>query len=252
MLLMIDLTPRQAGRVLEQARRARVKLEIEPRNRPNDEPLVGTLEELDPRTLRIDLHGAGSDQSLTNLIGAFADVRMTLSGQSYLFTACITDTHDAVSPPRLSLGLPGTVHLANRRRFPRLAATVPAPVRLRVALRDDPERPAGRAPSDTFNGILGNVGPQGLACRMNRAEVEPLVLLGDEVRVTFELPGRPESYELPAIVCDKHAGEERDQLILGLEFELASDEPRLRATAERLHAALYHLAEEGDDVGDGR
>ena len=85
MIVGMDLTLRQANRVLEQAVKCGATLTIEPRVWDDEEPLCGTVAARDANLLRIDLHDNGRERALTGLVGAFCDVQTVLSSQLYIF-----------------------------------------------------------------------------------------------------------------------------------------------------------------------
>ena len=133
MLLALDLTERQAARVLERALRTRAKLEIEPRPESQSALLWGTLIGNDhTHLLKVDLHDCGNDDRLTMLIGAHVDVRMLIDGELYLFSTFVVDAVDNAVPPRLSLATPELLQVANRRRVVRKTPNEPVPIRVVV------------------------------------------------------------------------------------------------------------------------
>jgi hypothetical protein len=227
---LIDLNPRQSNRVLEQALRGRARLELEVRARQSDEPVAGFLAGRDGQVLRIDLEAGTRSLPLHELIGAFCDVRIILSGQLYLFSTCITDVLDPGGPQRLLLAAPDTIHVANRRRFERRTLAGFSQVRLWPA---DSKTP--------YIGELCNISGDGLACRMIRGELDELLLVGDAVRVAFTLAGSGEDFDLPASVCNKTVTSDGQQLLLGLEYCLDNDDHATRMAVDRLRAALCDL-----------
>jgi len=223
----IELTPRQTARVLEQALRAHVRLEIELAAR--DERLAGRLLSRQDGLLLIELPDPGPAPPLTSLIGAFCDVTMILSGQRYLFATCVADYVENTLPQRLRLAVPEVVQVTNRRRFDRLRQPHPAPLQLWVT----------RAPRP-WVGTLTSLGPAGLGGRLPRAELDDLLLIEDEVRVGFHLPSTGESFDLAAVVCFKTPTLDGQRLDVGLELCVPQpDEPTQRAL-ERLRTALAH------------
>lgn len=225
MLLALDLTARQATRVLTQAVRLRAKLEIDPRPVFLDTPLWGTLEGREQELLVVQLMETRQELVGASLIGAMCDVRAVLSGQLYLFSTLIADATDNTAPRRLTLAVPEVVQVANRRRFTRRSPIEPIPVRLTV--------PGAR---DPFVGNLANISRNGIGCRVAKRELEDLLLIGNEVRVEFVLPWTNHVYSLPAEVCTKNECYDQDHLIIGLEFR--ADEAAARATLELLRTAL--------------
>ena len=230
MQALIDLNTRQSNRVLEQALRSHARLELEIRARHGDEPVAGFLAGRDGRVLRIDLEAGTRALPLHELIGAFCDVRIVLSGQLYLFSTCIADVLDPGGPQRLLLATPDTIHVANRRRFARRTLAGFSQVRLWPAQSKTP-----------YIGELCNISGDGLACRMIRGELDELLLVGDAVRVAFTVAGTGEDFDLPASVCNKTVTTDGQQILLGLEYYLGEDEQATRIAVERLRAALCDL-----------
>jgi hypothetical protein len=223
MLITLDLSARQAQRVLGQALRTHVKLEIEPRPESHDTLLWGTLSGRENDVLTINLHDTGHSAPLRTLMGAMCDVRMILSSQLCLFSTFILDIVDDTVPQRLALAIPETIQIANRRRFARKAPIEPVPVRFSAS--GMPSAPVA---------ILANIGPTGLACRVVDPELQDRLCIGDEVELEFVLPWSNEVYALPAAVCNKNRCREEGHLMVGFEFVAQANEVALL----RLRAAL--------------
>lgn len=225
MLLALDLTTRQATRVIEQALRTRAKLEIDPRPDFLDSPLWGTLTGRENNLLAITLMNTNSDVPLTTLVGAMCDVRTILSGQLYMFSTVIVDASDATAPRRLTLAVPDLMQVANRRRFTRKSPTEPVPLRLTVPTADQP-----------FVANLANISRSGLGCRVRRKELDNLLLIGDEVGVEFVLPWISQVFTLATEVCTKTPSQDPDHMIVGLEFKTQTS--AAQATVDLLRAVL--------------
>ena len=230
MQLAIDLTPRQAARVIEQAVRARAELELEPRNLPDGDPLRGRLLGRDGELLSVQVDDRQMALPLGALMGAFCEVRTQLSGELYLFTTCVLDVVDKPPPGRVLMVVPDTMQVMNRRQFERTNATVASRVRLWTNAQQVPSI-----------GLLANVGADGLGCSLPGTALDQALALGDELRVSFELAGFDEIFELPATVCNKALTPDRQQLSLGLKFHVRPDDPVDRHALERVRAALWQL-----------
>lgn len=226
-MILLDLNSRQCARALQQALRMQAEVRIEPRIWTAGEQLTGTLAGRDGSVLRIDLSGP-LPHAISGLPGAFCDIEMVLSGQMYVFSTCVLDALDAQSPPRLLLALPEAVQVANRRRYLRRAPDRGVPVSIRV---DEP--------GASFVGELANISPDGMACRVQREEVDPVLLVGDTVRLVFEIDEEG-PYDLQATVCNKGADEDRTLLLAGFEFD--SRDPQTREMVTRIRAALFSAA----------
>jgi hypothetical protein len=226
MFYAFDLTQRQANRVLTQAQRSGARIEIEPRNWAEDEPISGGLKSVEPNVLAIDLDEDGRDLPLAALVGAFCDVSMVLSGQLFYFASCVLQVHCATPPYRVVLAAPTTIQVGNRRQFVRRALNQPSVVRL---------RPPGEPGEQTAE--LCNASGSGLACRVGR-ELDDELFIGDPIRVRFQLPGLPELFDLDAIICNKTPTADRNGLIVGVKFDLESPDENQRRLMDRLRAFI--------------
>jgi hypothetical protein len=238
MLLGLDLTPRQTSRVLEQALRNRAELEIEPRNTVDDQPLCGRLVGRERDLLRVDLPDRDPATPLSALVGAFCDVRSALSGDLYMFSTCVMDVSDASVPQSLLLAVPQTIQVANRRRFERRVPRGWAQAQLTGGPIDVPQA-----------GAILSISPTGLACRVVHPQLDDLLLIGDEIRVSFRLPVHAESFELPATVCNKSLARDKSYLDIGLELDPEPADPTARQALERLRMVLSDTAT--DTTRDG-
>jgi hypothetical protein len=223
MLVTLDLTARQAARVLTQALHTHAKLEIEPRPESCNALLWGSVAGQEQDLLQVDLYDSGREVALSALIGAMCDVRTILSGQLCIFSTFIADASATTVPPRILLAMPETIQVANRRRFARKTATEPVPVRLIV--------PAVHTP---LVAVLANIGATGIGCRLVDPTQDDPLFIGDEIQVEFVLPWSDEVFSLPASVCAKTRCREEGHILVGLEF-IASPEP---PALDHLRAAL--------------
>ncbi|MCK4343116.1 MAG: PilZ domain-containing protein [Phycisphaerae bacterium] len=225
MLVALDLTARQAARVLAQALQTHAKLEIEPRPEYFESPLWGRLESRVQDLLIVHLVDAGREFPLAALIGAMCDVRTIMSGQFYMFTTVIVDTGEGTAPRRLCLAVPDAIQVANRRRHTRKNPIEPVPVRLTLPGVGEP-----------FVGHLANIGRGGLGCRVLQRELDELLLIGNEVRLEFMLPWMSRVYSLPSEVCSKTLSHDKDHLLVG--FEFCAPDAAAQATLELLRSVL--------------
>ena len=230
MQLALDLTPRQAARVVEQAVRSQASLEIEPRNLPDGKPVSAKLlgREGELLSVQVDQQQLGLPQSV--LIGAFCEIRTELSGELYVFTTCVLDVVEDPPPGRVLMVIPDAIQVMNRRQFERTNATVASQVRIWAGAQQTPSI-----------GLLANVSADGIACNLPGTALDQLVALGDELRASFELAGFDEVFELPVVVCNKALTADRQQLSLGLKFNVHADDVAAQHALERVRAALAHL-----------
>jgi hypothetical protein len=232
MLVTLDLSARQAQRVLGQALRTRATLEIEARPEVHNALLWGTLAARERDMLVVNLHDPCDAASLRTLIGAMCDVRMILSDDLCLMSTFVVDVGDETVPRQLMLAVPETVQVANRRRFARKAPIEPVMVRFLA-----PDAPSPQVAT------LTNIGPTGLACRMTSAEAGELLYIGDQVELEFVLPWSNEVYTLAAIVCNKNRCREEGHVIVGFEFAAPESDAALLRLRVALSDETAHLTE---------
>lgn len=225
MLVTLDLTVRQASRMLAEAVKSRAKLEIDPRPEFRETPLWGTLEGRNQDLLQVNLVDTVHPQTVAELLGVMCDVRTILSGQLYLFSTVILEATDNSAPRRLGLALPDAIQVANRRRYARRSPIEPVPVRLLQG--------AGTQP---LVGTMTNISRSGLGCRLPRQQAEDQLLIGDEVQLEFALPWLNQVYTLPSEVCTKSSSLDPDHLTVG--FEFVARDAACRATLELVRAAI--------------
>lgn len=225
MISSLDLTERQAARVLEQAVRLRAKLEIEPRPETHIEPLWGIIAGREQDLLSVELLGARGEAPVRSLMGCMCDTRTILAGQLYMFETAIVDVSERTAPIRIALTAPTVIRVANRRRFGRRAPVDAVPVRL---------LPAGAA--QPIIGALSDLSRTGLGVRVARAGADELLLIGDQVDTEFSLPWSKTVYALAASVCSKTACQGSDEMAIGLEF--SPIDATQQASLELLRATL--------------
>lgn len=230
MLSALDLTDRQASRLLEQAIRCRAKLHIEPQNRVDGHTLRGVLVAREANVLTIELMPCVSGPPPISLVGVFCELRSQMAGELFLFTTCVLDVVEGSGPTRLLVTVPELIQVANRRRFERTNTTIASHVRL---ITSGAVAPAA--------GLMANISPTGLALTLPMDGGDDPVLLGDDVRVQFELAGFDETFELPAVVCNKHTSSDRQRRLIGLEFAVKEDDLVARHTLARVHAMLNEM-----------
>lgn len=223
MLISIDLSPRQAARMLAQAVRTRAKLEIEPRPHTCASLLWGTLAAREQDLLRVALFEGGSEFAAGALVGAMCDVRMILSGHLCMFSTFVAEVSNTRVPPTLLLAVPEVLQIANRRRFARHSPTEPVAVQVRVP-----------AIAESFTAALSNIGPSGLACRVTSEELWDRLFIGDELELAFALPWSEDVFHIRAVTCAKSGEPDEGPMTVRFEFVPAGFEEPL----QRLRAGL--------------
>jgi hypothetical protein len=152
-----------------------------------------------------------------------------------MFSTVIVDVAEHTVPHRITLAVPNSVQVANRRRYARRVPTEPVAVRLTA--------PGATSPCI---GQLTSIGPAGLACRAAAQDLGDYVLIGDEVGLELALPWCHELFNLPATVCGKT--DCRDgHFVIGLEFVARDHETVLEQLRRTLSDETTRLVEsEGD------
>lgn len=237
MQLTIDLTPRQAARVLAQALRAQARLQIEPRNLPEGETLRGQLTGREGDLLVIELTDDQHALPLTVLIGAYCEVQTVLSGELYTFSTYVLDVAKGGHRTQALMVAPQTIEVANRRQFERTVATVASQVRVWTAAQQVPTV-----------GLLADVSVNGLACNIPGTGLDEALAIGDGLRVSFEIAGFDEVFELPVILCNKAITPDKQQLSLGVQFNAQPDDPVAQHTLQRIRAALLKLTTDSTEM----
>ncbi|MCA9245310.1 MAG: PilZ domain-containing protein [Phycisphaerales bacterium] len=237
MVMTLDLTPRQASRVVRQALATGATLDLEPRSGPERTIPARFIKEENNLLIVEPTQTPGTP--LIELVGSFCDIRVRMSEQLYLFTTCVLDLDEAHSPPTLMLAIPDSIQVANRRRFERHNFPVTAQVRLWT-----------EGAQTHSVAMLTDVSALGLGIEAPGTDLDDALLLGDVIRASFELPGCDETFELPALVCSKELARDRQMTVLGLEFHLEANDSVGRYTLERLRVALGKVTSQ-DTETDG-
>lgn len=230
MVIGIDLSSRQAARVLEQARRTKARLELDPRNLAGETTLYGRLVDREGDLLHVALEPGGPPINHDALAGAFCDIRIVLLGELYMFNTCVVETSLVDNTLQLALAAPTAMQVANRRQFERRGVNQWVHVKLWSEQFASPQ-----------TAVLFNLGAGGLACRVSRGELEDALLIDDELIASFNLPGYPEKFELPVVICNKLPLDDKQYLVVGLEFIARPDDPTARRSLERLREVLFAL-----------
>ena len=222
---LIDLSTAQATRILEQAVRTRAALELEPRPMAAQGRTVrGVIDGRENALLRVKLE-APPELPEGSLIGAFCEAQLPLAGELYQFTSCVIDVAH-VGPNHLLIAVPQSIQLVNRRRFVRRAPADAVVVQV---------WPAGAEVA--YSCALADLDPNGLAISGHRGDLDEVLLIGDDVRLAFDLPLIDETFEVYCTVCNKTLDPERQNMIIGLEFSTQAG-PEQNAIVERLRLLL--------------
>ncbi len=232
MMETVDLTPRQSARLLQQAVRTRARLEVEPQAGSADsaQPIGAVLIRADARLLCVEFED-GCRVTPLELMGAFCEVRTTLSDHMYYFSTCVLDLPDGEPATRVLMSAPETMQAVNRRRFERTSLSVAAQVRVYPADAAGP-----------YAGLIDSISAGGLSCVLPGVGPDSALFVGDVVRVQFEIPGVTELFELATVLCTKLIHPQGEQVKLGLEFVHASGDGPQAAALERFRIALLEAS----------
>lgn len=211
MRVALELPHRQATRTLEQALRQQPEFLLEMGRGDEMSELRARLLERDGDMLVAELIDPPDDLQPDALIGLYFDARMNLSDQLYLFTSTLIEC-GTETPPRIQMSVPETITVVNRRRFERTNATIAA--QARFFFNDE---------GQGFLGLLSSISGSGLAANLPDDACSAVALVGDRVRVRFELPGFEGDFELPGVLCSKDLDRKTDQTSLGVEFDVTGD-----------------------------
>ncbi len=234
MVAVLDLTSRQVSRVLNQAARAHTTLLVDARPRNSRPALSGTLDAQLENLLRIrvDDHSISADESLLPVVGAYCDVQMSIDREQYAFSTCIVDVLEANQPRTLMLAKPEVIHVTNRRQFVRYVPDRETHVRL---------WPPGA--QNAYTCRLVDIGPNGLACRAHRGDLDEVLFVGDDIALELDLQTIDETFAILATLCSKTLELDRTNMTIGFEFNEKSDDPAIALTIERLRACLNDPAQ---------
>lgn len=226
------LNARKSARILEQAVRTRARVTLRPHT-PTDVPeLTGTIAPQAPESFRLTL-GDRVNALPQALIGARCDAHLQVGRDQYVFATNITALIDTDTPLRLDIARPDVLHALERRRRGRTRVHSSCPVHLYKA---------GHGSDDV--GTLLNASVDGIACRIPTAAADRTVI-GDTLRVSFQLTGSTQRFDLQAAVRSKTpAGSER-HTIVGLQFAFhGQDDPQRRQLANALTASVHQPAKD--------
>lgn len=237
----LELTRRQASRLLEHALRARAAADLEPRVMDDQTPLKVRFAAREGNMLVFELDTQCAAPAPLGIIGAFCEVRTMLEGEAFLFSTCVLDVVDSSAPPRIMLAVPSLIQVANRRRFERTSASVASAVRLIVD---------GQLIESV--GLMSNISADGLGCSVAAEDFDDLLLLGDAIRVRFEIAGFDDEFEIGAAVCSKTLSKDRTNLALGLEFQVGEGDSAGAESLVNLRRVLLELMTDANRSEDGR
>lgn len=227
----MELSPRHARRVLELGHRHGAPLEIALRTASGEASLRCRLEGESGELLNVCLGQFPPELLLSDVIGACADVRLLLHGESYVFSTHVLDLRQEQRRTWLTLARPFCVHVENRRRLERIKPSQPTNVNLRP---EGPELP-------NVTGFLVDIAADGLGVQLPGAAAGEGLHVGDTVVITFSLPNAGPPFELSAEICGKRELDGGQQTLVGLEFSPRGTDAQQGQARERLAATLTDM-----------
>jgi len=208
----IVLSAGQSARVLEKARRRRATLFIQPNGRENS--CTAKIDAVQREGISVTLVDPTDEADAPDL-GSECLVEVTVGSDRFVFKTLVHEVHGRNC---LLLDQPEHVWVHQRRRFWRAA--------LRESTTVSIVTNADRAP---FEGRVLNVGPEGLACTVDRQSTESLAV-GQKVSAQFRLEADDEPFTLAAQIKGSTPAAADSQVILRVQFvqEMLSDRDRER------------------------
>lgn len=228
MRVALELPARQASRILEQALRKQATFKFELCNGPDTISFEARFFERADDLLALEVINLPDDCDPHTWIGQYFDASMELSEELYLFTSSVMDCPGS-DGSRILVSVPETITVVNRRRFERTNATIASQTRFFFD-----------GDGQGFLGLLSSISGSGLAANLPDTACDPVALVGDVVRVRFELPGFEGDFELPGVLCSKSIEQATQQMRLGVEFEIG-DDMGAADDLQRLRACLAEM-----------
>ena len=228
MKFAFEIAPRHSARLIEQARRQEVAVEVHPRTWDDDRLLIGKLTDSTAEGLRIEL-AAEPPPDLLALLGTHCEARFSLNDNRYLFGTTVLDANPEPHVGWIDLAAPGQLLVAERRKFWRTPLAQATEVRIHLGSGPD---------SASVRALLCNLSPRGLACSVTGSDIDAL-LIGEPVYLEFELPQSDNVYRLPGTVCNKTPAGSEDKYIVGLQFASVDEVPESRQAIDSIKKVLY-------------
>lgn len=228
MKFAFEIAPRHSARLIEQARRQGIAVEVHPRTWDDDRVLVGSLTDSAAEGLRVELT-AEAPPDLAGLLGTHCEARFSFNDNRYLFGTTVLDANPEPPSAWIDLASPGQLLVAERRKFWRTPLAQATEVRILLGSESD---------SASVRAMLCNLSPKGLACSVTGSDIDAL-LIGEPVYLEFELPQSDDLYRLPGTVCNKTPAGSEDKYIVGLQFAPVDDDTASRKAIDSIKKVLY-------------
>ena len=131
MKFAFEIAPRHSARLIEQARRQGVAVEVHPRTWDDDRLLVGNLTDSTADGLRVELTST-PPPDLEGLLGTHCETRFSFNDNRYLFGTTVLDANPEPPSAWIELAAPGQLLVAERRKFWRTPLAQATEVRIRL------------------------------------------------------------------------------------------------------------------------
>ncbi|MCH7700227.1 MAG: PilZ domain-containing protein [Planctomycetes bacterium] len=224
---LLALDDRRTARLLELTGRQRAPILLSVRTLPDQEALKGHVVSVDSESIYVRLDEAtGADRRA--LPTSCCDVTVVLGRERFHFETAVLGVIAEDERILVEMIRPTRVERLQRRRFERSDLHDSVTVHLREP--DDMRAWCCTA-------VLLNVGRDGLACRVDRADADRLSIT-DRLATRFDLAWADAPFTFVATVRAKTPAGDAGKIILGLQFEI---DVKTRAMQDRLACFLADL-----------
>jgi c-di-GMP-binding flagellar brake protein YcgR len=221
----IELAERQSRQLLERAAGASAAISLLPHTRLDGLPLIGVLASYTDQDLVLRVRNTAMTEPVS-LVSAYCETAMTLEDARYFFSTNILDAASDGDDLRLEVAWPVHLRVMQRRRYQRRNLRRGTAVWL---------TPMGREDRPPLKATLLNIGPGGVACRIDQTGAEACGM-EQLVHLEFNVAACAETFRLPAYLRGQTPGASPGQVILSLEFASGAE---IEIQRERLADALY-------------
>ena len=219
---LLALDDRRTARLLELTGRQRAPILFSIASACEHERLTGHVVSVDSESIYVRLDDA-TEVDRRALPTACCEVTLVLGGERFHFETAILGVIAEDERILVELIRPTQVNRLQRRRFDRCDLHDSVAVHLR--------EPDGTS-AWCCTGTLLNVSPDGLACRVDMADADRL-LVNDWLAIRFELVSADAPFAFIAAVRAKTPAGDADKIILGLQFKIGAQARPMRDRLDR-------------------
>lgn len=230
---LLALDDRRTARLLELSGRQRTPILLSVRSLPDHEALEGHVVSVDSESIYVRLDQATAADHRT-LPTACCDVTLVLGRERFHFETAVLGVIAEDGRILVEMIRPTQVGRLQRRRFERSDLHDSVAVHLR-----EPEGTSAWC----CTGVLLNVGRDGLACRVERADADRLSI-DDRLATRFDLASADAPFTFVAAVRAKTPAGDADKIILGLQFEIDDQARPVQERLDRFLGEVNHPAME--------